>query len=114
MFKLFWSLFNLVIELSKMVILAPSPAADLAANSATVPAPRITTFVDITPEIPPSNIPFPPLILLKHSLAIKTEVLPAISLMLLTIEFLPSLSFKYSNDRAVIFFLFIESKKDFL
>ena len=58
-FKLFCNLRNLVIELSKTFTLAPSPTAVLAANSPTVPAPRITTSVGGTPVILPNNNPLP-------------------------------------------------------
>ncbi|MNO09852.1 hypothetical protein D3C81_2333370 [compost metagenome] len=50
---------NLEIELSKTLIFAPRPIADLAANSPTVPAPIITTSIGGTPLILPSKSPLP-------------------------------------------------------
>ena len=67
-------------ELSNTLTEAPNPIADRAANSPTVPAPIMTTSVGVTPAIPPNNKPLPRLTLLKHSEAIRIEVLPAISL----------------------------------
>ncbi len=50
---------NLVIELSNTFTLAPNPNAVLAAYSATVPAPNITTSVGGTPVIFPNKSPLP-------------------------------------------------------
>lgn len=57
-FKHCCNLRNLLIELSKTFTLAPSPIAVLAANSPTVPAPRMTTLVGGTPPIFPKVIHF--------------------------------------------------------
>ena len=70
----------MVIELSNTFTLAPKPSAVLAANSPTVPAPKITTSVGGTPVILPSNNPFPNSLFIMSSAAIKTEAIPAISL----------------------------------
>ena len=51
-------------------------SAALVANSATAPAPKMTTSVGFTPDIPPIMRPCPPFTLLKYSAAINTELLP--------------------------------------
>ena len=66
--------------MSKTFTLAPKPSADLAANSPTLPAPKITTSVGGTPPILPNRRPLPLLILLINSEAINIEAVPAISL----------------------------------
>ncbi len=71
---------NFVIELSKILTRAPRPIADLAANSPTVPAPKITTSEGGTPPIFPNNKPLPLLLFCINSAAIKMEEIPAISL----------------------------------
>ena len=71
---------NLVRELSKILILAPRPRAERAANSPTVPAPRMTTSIGGTPLIFPNINPFPAGLLLMISEAINMEAVPAISL----------------------------------
>ena len=82
---MFCNLLNFETELSKTITDEPSPIAVLHAYSPTVPAPITTTLVGIMPEIPPSINPFPLFTLDKYSPAINNEVLPAISLILLTI-----------------------------
>ena len=79
-FKLFCKRLNLVTELSNTLTLAPKPKAVRAANSPTVPAPRITTSVGATPVILPNNNPFPKSLVIINSEAIRIEAVPAISL----------------------------------
>ena len=69
-------------DVSNILTEQPKAFADLAANSP-VPAPMIKIFVVLTPAIPPKGIT-PPLKLLKHSAAIRTDAFPAISLIDLT------------------------------
>ena len=92
-------------ELSKTFTSAPKASAVLAAYSPTVPAPKITISVGGTPVIPPSISPLPSKTLLRYSAAINIEVAPTISLIALTtVNTLPS-SRRYSNERAVMFFI---------
>ena len=95
---------NLVRELSNTLTFAPSPIADLAANSPTVPAPIITTSVGGTPLILPNKSPFPSFVFASSSEAISTDAVPASSLKTLTAGKVPSSSLMNSNARAVILF----------
>src|SRR5690606_17779139 len=105
---------NLVMELSKTLTLAPSPIALLAANSPTVPAPRITTSIGGTPHTLPNMSPFPSLTLLNSSEAISTEAVPAISLNERTAGKAPVSSLINSNAKAVIRFAAKVSKYFFV
>ncbi|MNR15684.1 hypothetical protein D3C85_1322360 [compost metagenome] len=82
--KLFCKRRSLVIELSKTFTFAPKPMAVFAANSPTVPAPRITTSVGGTPVMFPNKSPFPNSLAIINSAAIKIDAVPAISLKDLT------------------------------
>ena len=79
-FKLFCSLRSLVIELSNTFTFAPKPIAVFAANSPTVPAPKITTSVGGTPVMFPKSNPLPNSVVIISSAAINTDAVPAISL----------------------------------
>ena len=111
--KVFCKRRNFVIELSKTFTLAPKLKAVLTAYSATVPAPKITTSVGGTPVIFPKSKPFPSLLLIINSAAIKTEAVPAISLNEFTAGYEPSLSLINSKANDVIFFLVMASKYSF-
>ena len=91
--------------MSKIFTVDPSPIAALAAYSPAVFAPKMTTSVGVTPVIPPSITPLPPCKLLRYSDAIRTEVIPAISLIDSTTGIFPLLSLIFSNAIAVTFFL---------
>src|SRR5690606_2756863 len=93
---LFCSRRNRYIELSNTFTCAPNAMAVRAANSPTVPAPRMTISVGGTPVTPPNINPFPSNTLLRYSAAINTDVAPTISLIArTTVRVLPS-SRKYS------------------
>ena len=69
-----------MIELSKTFTFAPKPIAVFAANSPTVPAPKMTTSVGGTPVMFPKSKPFPNSLVIINSAAINTDAVPAISL----------------------------------
>jgi alanine dehydrogenase len=57
---------NLSISISKILTLAPKPAANLAAFDPTTPPPMTETLAQGTPGTPLSNFPFPPILASRH------------------------------------------------
>ena len=66
-------------DTSRMVTLAPSPAAIFAAFTPTMPPPRITTLAGGTPGTPPSRMPRPPYSFSRYFAPSCTAMRPATS-----------------------------------